>query len=85
MIFLYNDKKKNLKEYVWELSDELLNRIWSLYSVLLMYMFNTKILFFKGWYEKIVKRWYTQGVITTNKNNYTQLTTQYILLPQLSK
>ena len=43
-----------------EQSDELLFDLY-IDIVLIVYMFYAKILFFKGWYEKIVKRGDAQG------------------------
>ena len=57
MISERNGQKKHLRGHFGELSEESLNRIWSVhrYCIISVYVLS-KDSFFKGWCEKIVKR-----------------------------
>ena len=53
--FRNNGKKKNLRRYFWELSEELLNRIWSIYRycINIVYVF---LNFFKKLMKEDIKK-----------------------------
>ena len=66
-------RKKNLREQLRELSDELLNRIWFVY----LYYINSEYILckdsiFKGLCKKIVRSSDAQGSIRDNQTNNKQ-------------